>query len=86
MVLSELGNRITHALRQMNNATVVDDEALDSMLKEIGNALIASDVAVKLVITLRSNIKNKVKLEELAAGINKRKIIKQVCNISTYII
>lgn len=86
MVLAELGNRITHALRQMSNSTVVDDEALDSMLKEIGNALIAADVAVKLVITLRTNIKNQVKLEEMAAGINKRKIIKQavfdeLCNL-----
>ena len=49
-----------------------------AMLKEIGNALIQSDVAVNLVVNLRKNIKNKVKLEEMAAGLNKRKIIKQV--------
>lgn len=62
----------------MNNATVIDDEIVEAMLKEIGNALIQADVAVNLVIALRKNIKNKIKLEELAAGLNKRKIIKQV--------
>lgn len=77
MVLAELGNRITSALRQMNNSTVIDEETVDLMLKEIGNALIQADVAVNLVITLRKNIKNKIKLEEMAAGLNKRKIIKQ---------
>lgn len=78
MVLAELGNKITNALRVMNNATVIDDEIVEAMLKEIGNALIQADVAVNLVIALRKNIKNKIKLEELAAGLNKRKIIKQV--------
>jgi signal recognition particle subunit SRP54 len=61
----------------MSNATVIDEQTVELMLKEIGNALIQADVAVNLVITLRKNIKNKIKLEEMAAGLNKRKIIKQ---------
>jgi len=77
MVLAELGHKITNALRQMSNTMVLDDAAVDAMLKEIGNALIQADVAVNLVVTLRKNIKNKIKLEEMAAGLNKRKIIKQ---------
>ncbi len=63
----------------MNNVTVIDDEAVDNMLKEIGNALVLADVNVPMVAKLKTNIKNKIKLEEMAAGLNKRKIIKQVC-------
>eukprot|EP00026_Physarum_polycephalum_P007325 Phypoly_transcript_07384.p1 GENE.Phypoly_transcript_07384~~Phypoly_transcript_07384.p1 ORF type:complete len:483 (+),score=96.62 Phypoly_transcript_07384:178-1626(+) len=77
MVLAELGNKITNALRQMNNVTVIDEAAVDSMLKEIGNALVMADVNVPLVAKLKANIKKRISLEEVAAGLNKRKIIKQ---------
>lgn len=36
MVLQELGERITGALSKLSNRTVIDQEALDAMLKEIG--------------------------------------------------
>jgi signal recognition particle subunit SRP54 len=78
MVLAELGNRITNALRQMNSNTVIDEAAVDSMLKEIGNALVMADVNVLLVAKLKTNIKKRISLEEIASGLNKRKIIKQV--------
>lgn len=77
MVLAELGNKISNALRQMNNVTVIDEAAVDSMLKEIGNALVLADVNVPLVAKLKANIKKRISLEEMAAGLNKRKIIKQ---------
>lgn len=77
MVLAELGNKITNALRQMSNVTVIDEEAVDNMLKEIGNALVMADVNVPLVAKLKMNIKKRISLEEIASGLNKRKIIKQ---------
>jgi len=77
MVLSELGSKITNALRNMSNSTVIDKEVLDSMLKEICNALVTADVNFNLVIKLRKNITEKVKIEDMAAGLNKRKIIQQ---------
>lgn len=83
MVLAELGNKITNALRQMNTATVIDEAAVDSMLKEIGNALVLADVNVPLVARLKSNIKKRISLEEIASGLNKRKIIKQVRGSNT---
>ena len=57
MVLAELGGKITSALRKMANATVVDEEVLTGMLKEICAALLEADVNVKLVQQLRTNIK-----------------------------
>lgn len=74
MVLAELGNKITKALSNMKNSTVIDDSVVDEMLKEIGNALIAADVQFQLVITLRKNIKKAINMDDL----NKRKIIQKV--------
>jgi signal recognition particle subunit SRP54 len=50
MVLTDLGRRITGALRQLNTAAVVDEEALDACLGEIAKALLESDVNIKYVL------------------------------------
>lgn len=77
MVLNELGSRITTALAAMSNSMVIDEAVLDACLKEICTALLQSDVNVRLVANLRNNIKKRVNVEELAAGLNKRKIIEK---------
>eukprot|EP00128_Syssomonas_multiformis_P005225 Colp12_sorted_trinity150504_noHs@34501 len=77
MVLADLGRKITGALRSMANASVIDEEVLDAMLKEICGALLASDVNVKLVANLRKNIKAAVNFDDMASGLNKRKIIQK---------
>jgi len=86
MVLAELGKSITKALRSMTNATVIDEEVLENMLKEISGALMHSDVNFALVKKLRTNIKQRVNLEEQAAGINRKKLIQkavfdELCNL-----
>lgn len=75
MVLVEMGQRIAGALAQMRNSNVIDEQVLDDLLKEIGNALIQSDVNVKLVMELRTKVKKAVKLEDMGQGLNKRKVI-----------
>jgi len=77
MVLAELGGKISNALRHMANVTIVDEEVLNACLKEICTALLQADVNIKLVKQLRDNVKRAVKLEEMAAGLNKRKIIER---------
>ncbi|WIA37924.1 hypothetical protein OEZ86_001301 [Tetradesmus obliquus] len=77
MVLNELGAKITGALAAMSNQMVIDEKVLDACLKEICSALLQSDVNVRLVAGLRNNIKKRVNVEELAAGLNKRKIIEK---------
>ncbi|GAM21162.1 hypothetical protein SAMD00019534_043370 [Acytostelium subglobosum LB1] len=62
----------------MSNATIINDETIDLLLKDIGNALIRSDVNMKLVIQMRKSIKDQIKLDSMAAGLNKRRIIKKV--------
>jgi signal recognition particle subunit SRP54 len=77
MVLNELGNRITAALAAMSNNTVIDEKVLDECLNEIVRALLQADVNVKYVANLKNGIKKRVNVDELAAGLNKRKIIEK---------
>ncbi|XP_003384056.1 PREDICTED: signal recognition particle 54 kDa protein-like [Amphimedon queenslandica] len=75
MVLADLGRKITTALRSLSNATVINEEVVQAMLKEICTALLEADVNVKLVGRLRQNVRDAIDFEEMAAGLNKRKII-----------
>jgi signal recognition particle subunit SRP54 len=77
MVLAELGGKIKGALAKLHSSTVIDEDALDVVLKEICAALLQSDVNVRIVQSIRKNIKNSVDLEELAAGTNKYRLIQQ---------
>ena len=45
------------------------------MLKEICTALLEADVNVKLVGRLRQNVRDAIDFDEMAAGLNKRRII-----------
>jgi len=49
-------------------------------LKEIARALMTADVNVRIVGELRDNIRKRVNVEKLAAGLNKEKIIQQAVN------
>jgi signal recognition particle subunit SRP54 len=48
------------------------------MLKEICGALLASDVNVQLVQRLRTNIKAAVNVQDVGAGINKKRLVQKV--------
>lgn len=77
MVLNELGGRITSALASMASAMVIDEAALDACLKDICAALLQADVNVRLVSGLRAGVKRRVNVEELASGINRRRVIEK---------
>ena len=75
MVLADLGRKITSALKSLNNATIIDEQVLNDLLKEICKALLESDVNIKLVKTLRENVKSAIDFEDMAGGLNKRRVI-----------
>lgn len=60
MVLAELGQKISEALKKLNKASKVDKELVDDIMKEISNALMTSDVNIKYVIQLRQTVEKKV--------------------------
>ena len=74
MVLAKLGQRISGALRKLNQATVLDEKTLNICLSEIVKALLSSDVNVKYVLRLRSNIQAQFKMNQ-STGADMRKLI-----------
>eukprot|EP00947_MAST-08B_sp_MAST-8B-sp1_P000559 g559.t1 len=75
MVLADLGNKIGAALRDLSKVTVIDEEVLKVLLRDICKALLEADINVSIVQEIRGNIKKIVDLEELSAGTNKRKML-----------
>ena len=75
MVLADLGRKITTALKSLNSATVIDEKVLDNLLKEICKALLESDVNIRLVKQLRENVRSAIDFEDMAGGLNKRRVI-----------
>ncbi|XP_011497431.1 PREDICTED: signal recognition particle 54 kDa protein [Ceratosolen solmsi marchali] len=75
MVLADLGRKITSALRSLSNATIINQEVLNSMLKEICAALLEADVNIRLVKNLRENVRTVIDFEDMAGGLNKRRMI-----------
>lgn len=77
MVLAELGASITSALSKATKSKSVDSALLDEILKDIATALLSADVNVKLVATLRTNVKKRVNIEELGSGLNVERVINE---------
>ena len=75
MVLADLGRKINAALLQLNKATVIDEDVLNSMLKEVCAALLEADVNIILVKQLRENVRGVIDFDDMAQGLNKRKMI-----------
>ena len=76
MVLADLGRKINLALQSLNKATVINDEVFNLMLKEVQRALLEADVNIHLVKQLRDNMQSSINFDEIAKGLNKRKIIR----------
>lgn len=80
MVLADLGQKITQALRKLNQATVVDEKLLQEILTEIASALLSSDVNIKYVARLQNAVKTQVTeiMNQDGGGANLRKLIQRI--------
>jgi len=75
MVLADLGRKLTTALRSLGNSPVINEEVLESCLKEVCRALMEADVNIRLVKQLKDGVKGQIDLEEMGSGLNKRRVI-----------
>ncbi|KAI4976190.1 hypothetical protein ZWY2020_049797 [Hordeum vulgare] len=78
MVLTQLGGSLSRALARMTNATVVD------CLNEITRALLQADVQFNMVRDMQASVKRAVYLGALAAGTDKRRVIKTIMSTTTW--
>lgn len=58
-----------------NDFHVFPSQVLNAMLKEICTALLEADCNIRLVKQLRENVKAVIDFEEMAGGLNKRRMI-----------
>ena len=70
MVLQELGGKLTAALQKMQSVTVISEEVLDKMLKDIAAALLEADVNVRVVGQLRRPSRRERPWRRKVAGAN----------------
>lgn len=76
MVLAELGQKISKALKKLSEATVIDEKLLNEILTEIASALLGADVNIKYVAKLRDQVKTQVTLLMGSDGVaNIRRLI-----------
>ncbi|KAE8793340.1 Signal recognition particle 54 kDa protein 2 [Hordeum vulgare] len=79
MVLAQLGGSLSHTLARMTNATVVNERVLSDCLNEITRALLQADIQFDMVRGMQASVKRVVYLGALAAGTDKRRVIKTIC-------
>ncbi|TKR57599.1 hypothetical protein L596_030280 [Steinernema carpocapsae] len=77
MVLADLGRSIRNAIGKLGQATVINEDVLSSMLNEICGALLHADVNIRFVKQLKDNVRKSINFDEMAGGINKRRLIQR---------
>ena len=68
MVLADLGRKINAALLSVNKATIINEEVLNNMLKEVQRALLEADVNIRLVKNLSENVRGAIDFDDMAQG------------------
>ncbi|PAV70684.1 hypothetical protein WR25_06750 isoform B [Diploscapter pachys] len=77
MVLADLGRKIRNAIGKLGQATIINEDELNAMLKEVCMALIEADVHIRLVKQLQDNVRKAMNFEEMTGGVNKRRVIQR---------
>ncbi len=68
-MLGNLGKNLTKTMKKLAGMTIIDEEVVKEVVKDIQRALIQSDVNIKLVLKLSKTIEERSLKEELAKGV-----------------
>jgi len=72
MVLEKLGSSLKDTLAKVAKAVFVDETLINELVKDIQRALLQADVNVKLVFSLTTSIKTRIKDEKTPPGLTKK--------------
>ncbi len=78
MVLEGLGKSLNSALKKLFGASVIDEELVKELVKDIQRALLVADVDVNLVMSITQRVQDQALDETLARGISRREHIIRV--------
>lgn len=73
-MITDLGKSINNTLQSLFNAPITDAR-IDTAIKEVCAHLLASNVSSKLVLQVKDHLLEKTRLEKIAPGADKAKII-----------
>ena len=78
MVLEGLGKSLNSALKKLFGASVIDDELVKELVKDIQRALLVADVDVSLVMAITKRVQEQSLDETLPRGVSRREHIIRV--------
>ncbi|NHJ12147.1 MAG: signal recognition particle protein [Candidatus Thorarchaeota archaeon] len=85
MVLEGLGKSLNSALKRLFGATVIDEELVRELVKDIQRALLVADVDVNLVMSITKRVEEQALDESLPRGVSRREhIVKVVWDTLAY--
>lgn len=74
-MLGSLGKNLTNSMKKLVGMSIVDEETIKEVVKDIQRALIQSDVNIKLVFNLSKNIEERALNEKPSKGITPKEHI-----------
>ena len=75
MVLEKLGSSLKDTLGKISKAIFVDEKLVNELVKDIQRALLHSDVNVKMVFDLTTQIKERLLKDDAPAGLTKKEFL-----------
>lgn len=85
MVLDRLGKALNSALKRLFGASVIDEEFVKELVKDIQRALLVADVDVNLVMAITKKVEEQALDESLPRGVSRREhIVKVVWDTLSY--
>jgi signal recognition particle subunit SRP54 len=78
LVLEGLGKSLNSALKRLFGASVIDEELVKELVKDIQRALLVADVDVSLVMAITQRVEEKALDESLPRGVSRREHIVKV--------
>jgi len=78
MALERFGSSIYDALRKIFRAPVVDEAAVEELVRDLQRALLQADVNVQLVLQISKNIEDKALKEKVPPGVSRREHVVKV--------
>ncbi|MHA2192180.1 MAG: signal recognition particle receptor subunit alpha, partial [Candidatus Thorarchaeota archaeon] len=78
MVLEGLGKALNSALKKLFGASIIDEELVKELAKDIQRALLVADVDVSLVMAITQRVEEQALDESLPRGISRREHIVKV--------
>jgi signal recognition particle subunit SRP54 len=77
-MLGNLGKNLTKTMKKLAGMTIIDEEVVKEVIKDIQRALIQSDVNIKLVLNLSKTIEDRALNEEPPKGVTPKEHIVKI--------